>query len=144
MAEGDGRAALLAEIEAFYAGFGQAESLTAAFRDAALLVPVSDDRRILLSRYGGVAWVYGFTSEAEYARYIAARRAQPDASEDPPYRFHTLFGRRLVDWFAAHGDEPTGIVVNIAGAQPMAFPPDLSESSRPMAGAPVVGPPARG
>ncbi len=123
MAGGDS-GALRAEIAAFYAGFGQPELLQAAFRDAALLVPLIDDDRVCTSRLGGVEWICAFTSIEEYARYMAARGVVGDQE----YRYQSLLGWRLAE-YAAGRAEPTGVAVDITGSAPIAFPPDVTEDS---------------
>ncbi|MGW0042559.1 SseB family protein [Rhodococcus sp. NPDC003348] len=115
----DGRTVLRAEIEAFRQGFGQPDLLTAALRAAVVLLPVTDDDRILISTVRGVDWVCAFTDEAEYTAYLHARR------EAASVRYRALFGRRLLDEIVPALPRPTGVVIDAAGAAPMAFPPDL-------------------
>lgn len=112
-----GCSALLAEIEAFYQGFGQPKALTDALRSSVLLMPVTDDDRVLTSAFGGLDWVCAFTSESEYARYLAAR------GDSEGRAFRTLFGSRIVDDVIPALENPTGIAVDIAGPSPLAFPP---------------------
>ncbi|NKX85697.1 hypothetical protein [Nocardia coubleae] len=127
MTDGDGRERLHAEIAAFYAGFGQPEELHAAFRQAALLVPLTAENRVFFLPFGGVDWLCTFTSVEEYARFIAARDRLDDATAlDQDYRYHWIFGRRLRDYLDTR-DEPAGIAIDILGSAPMAFPPDLTE-----------------
>ncbi|EME22388.1 SseB family protein [Rhodococcus triatomae] len=117
----DGCAALRAEIEAFRQGFGHPVSLTAALRDALLLLPVTDDDRILTSTVRGVDWLCVFTDEEQYATYLVAR------AETASVRFRRLFGHRILDEILPVLERPTGVVVNPAGAAPMAFPPDVEQ-----------------
>ncbi|WP_406272432.1 SseB family protein [Nocardia sp. NBC_00881] len=124
MAEFNSGGALRAEIAAFYAGFGQPEVLQAAFRQAALLVPLVDDDRLYVSRVGGVDWICAFTGVEEYAQYMAAR----GVAGDQQYRYHSLLGSRLAQ-YAAGRSEPTGVAVDITGSAPMAFPPQVSDDS---------------
>ncbi|MFI6217711.1 SseB family protein [Nocardia brasiliensis] len=128
MSDVDGRGILRGEIAAFYAGFGQAEALQAAFRQAALFVPVTDDERVCTSQVGGVDWLCAFTSIEEYARYMTARGylAEEGIEADREYRYHTLAGWRLLD-YAESCKQPTGIAVDIVGSAPMAFPPEVTE-----------------
>ncbi|MFC8527210.1 hypothetical protein [Nocardia sp. NPDC057227] len=120
---GDGRSALRDEIAAFYRGFGQPGALLAAFRSAALLVPITADGRLSTTRYGGVEWVCGFTGEHDFARYVLARGLGVDGN----HRYHTVFGADLADWAERRAGAPTGVLVDIAGAAPMAFPPEIAE-----------------
>ncbi|WP_024802994.1 SseB family protein [Nocardia sp. BMG51109] len=128
MSYNDGRDALRGEIVAFYAGFGQREALLAALRAAALLVPVSDDDRVQVSQVGGIDWLCAFTSVEEYARYTAARGRMTDGGIEPDrrYSYHSLWGWRLLA-YAESRDRPTGVAVDVVGAAPMAFPPNVSE-----------------
>ncbi|WP_460697305.1 SseB family protein [Nocardia thraciensis] len=120
----DGLAVLRAEIAAFYAGFGQPDALVAAFRDAALLVPLTDDDRISTCEVGGVWWIAAFTSEEEFARYLARR----GAASGGELRYHTLCGWRLGE-YAAECEDPTGVMIDAVGPAPMAFPPMIDEDS---------------
>ena len=122
MAADDGLAELRAEIDAFYQGFGQPDSLMSAFRSAALIVPLDEDGRFYTSTFGELDWMCGFTRIEELARYLAARGKVAPTE----LRFHTVFGWRIVDDLAAGRDRPTGVVVDIAGASPMAFPPVIA------------------
>ncbi|WP_280474554.1 hypothetical protein [Nocardia asiatica] len=113
---------LRSEIAAFYAGFGQPNVLRTAFLDAVLVVGMSDDGRLVVSEFGGVDWVCAFTSVEEFARYMTAR----GVAQDRDYRYHTLLGRRIVEEFTPRCRRPTGVVIDVAGAAPMAFPPVVS------------------
>jgi hypothetical protein len=113
------------EVAAFYAGFGQSELLVAAFREAALFVPVTGDERILTSEVGGVRWICVFTSVEELAAYWS-RRGGVDPQRE--YRYHTLRGHRLAE-YAAGRSEPTGVMVDAVGAAPMAFPPTVNQDA---------------
>ncbi|KAF0847191.1 hypothetical protein [Nocardia caishijiensis] len=129
MTDGDGRQRLHAEIAAFYAGFGQPDALSAAFRDAALLVPLNAEDRVFFLPFGGVDWLCAFTSVEEYARFIAARDRLADTADkvhDQDHRYHWIFGRRLHDYVESR-QEPAGIAIDILGAAPMAFPPEVGE-----------------
>ncbi|MFD4368685.1 hypothetical protein [Rhodococcus sp. NPDC058521] len=110
--------ALLAEIDAFYQGFGHSAALTSAFRDAVVLVPLTDDERIPTSAVVGIDWVCAFTSEYEYARYLVARGEGSEVR-----KYHAVLGRRIVDDLIPTLQAPTGVVVDPCGAAPMAFPP---------------------
>ncbi len=115
-----GRAVLRGEIEAFRQGFGHPRLLTAALRDAPVLLPVTGDDRILISTVRGVDWLCVFTDEAQYAAYRTARGDTASA------RYRTLPGRRILDDIVPALTRPTGVVVDAAGGSPMAFPPDVT------------------
>ncbi|GCE39964.1 hypothetical protein Rhow_003607 [Rhodococcus wratislaviensis] len=109
-------------MDAFRQGFGQPAQLTDALRSALLLIPLTDSDRMLTSTFGGLNWVCAFTSEQEYARYVLAREEQGGTC-----RFHTVFGWRLLDVLVPTVPGPTGVVIDVAGATPMAFPPAVDE-----------------
>ncbi|WP_244461338.1 DUF6531 domain-containing protein [Rhodococcus sp. ZPP] len=78
---------------------------------------------MLTSPFGGLHWICAFTSEREYARYSLAREQHPSAC-----RFHTIFGWRLMDVLIPALTRPTGVVIDVAGDNPIAFPPALDEA----------------
>lgn len=114
---------LLAEIDALYAAaatrrVGRAlidtEALTAAMREAVLVVPVTGDgadQAPLTGVAGGVRWVLAFTSELELARYGMARGLGARG-----WAYRTVRGVRLLTG-------ADGVMVDVAGARPVAFPP---------------------
>lgn len=111
------------EIEAFYAGFGNAAALKEAFRAAALLVPITAERQFTVSKFGGVAWLCVFTGEEPFAEWLSARaQLQPGGN----HHYQTLSGWRLAE-YADGCAEPTGVAVDIVGPRPMAFPPALTD-----------------
>lgn len=109
---------LRAEIEAFRQGFGHPRLLRAAFRDARLLLPVTDDDRVLTSTVRGVDWLCVFTDEEQFATHLAAR------GESLPARCRAVLGSRILDGIVPALARRTGVVVNAAGSAPMAFPPE--------------------
>ncbi|WP_241565955.1 SseB family protein [Prescottella agglutinans] len=116
---GGGCADLVAEIDAFYQGFGQPDALLEAFRQARLLVPLTAENRVWSSEIRELGWLPVFTSEHELARHTLARGEQTAA------RYHALFGWRIVEHVLPSFDRPTGVVVDAGGSRPMAFPPGL-------------------
>ncbi|AWK70238.1 hypothetical protein CBI38_00250 [Rhodococcus oxybenzonivorans] len=116
--------ALLTEMDAFRQGFGQPAALSESLRSATLLIPITEDDRVLTSPFGGLHWICAFTSEREYARYSLAREQHPSAC-----RFHTIFGWRLMDVLIPALTRPTGVVIDVAGDNPIAFPPALDEAA---------------
>lgn len=114
---------LLDEVDAFRLGFGRSQSLTAAIRDAVLLVPVIDDR-ILITTLHGIDWICAFTDEQQFARHLAARGELVDA------HYQCVLGSRVFDTLIPSLPEPTGVFVDIASEMPLGFPPASKESSR--------------
>ncbi|MFE9575342.1 hypothetical protein ACFYO1_03070 [Nocardia sp. NPDC006044] len=116
---------LRSEIAAFYSGFGQPSALRTAFTDAVLIVPLTPDDRVYVHQLGGIDWLCAFTSVEQFALYMTARGVEPERE----YRYHTLLGQRILDSLITQRPRPTGVAVDIAGAAPMAFPPELPEQS---------------
>ncbi|OYD71382.1 hypothetical protein BDB13_5052 [Rhodococcus sp. OK302] len=114
---------LLDEVDAFRLGFGRVQSLTAAVRDAVLLVPMFDDR-ILITSLRGIDWICAFTDEQQFARHLAARGELVDA------RYQCVLGSRIFDTLIPSLPEATGLFVDIAGETPLGFPPASKEASR--------------
>ena len=56
---------LRGEISAFYRGAGQPARLDRAFRDAPLLVPLTDDDDVCIAVMGGIQWLFAFSTEEE-------------------------------------------------------------------------------
>ena len=87
--------------------------LREAFRQAPLLVPLTDDEDVYLASMGGVHWLCAFSTEAEMGKYRAGRSDMSNG------RFITVPGWRLL----TAGGNPTCVVVDIKGDFPMSFPP---------------------
>ncbi|MGN2638311.1 hypothetical protein ACTD5D_19375 [Nocardia takedensis] len=114
---------LRAEIAAFYSGFGVGGELVEALESSVLLVPLTEPGdRVFTVESGGVAWLCAFTGVIEYGRFMVAR----GVVDEQVYRFHTFVGRRLREFAAAQPD-PTGVAVDMLGARPMSFPPEVSD-----------------
>lgn len=113
---------LLEEIEATYAGYGSPSSLLDAAREALLWIPVDDEKQPLCADAGGLPWLYAFTAEAELAAFGIER-----GEGDREWSFVTMRGSRLFDDVIPACAGPMGVAVNVAGVQPMMFPPDLPE-----------------
>ncbi|MEE4024223.1 SseB family protein [Gordonia sp. PKS22-38] len=111
---------LVDEIDAFYQGFGQPAALIGALRTAVLLVPVSEAGCVWRTVVDGVGWIGVFTSEREYAKFLAAR------GEYGPAKYHAMLGSRIVDDVTLSFDDATGIVIDPCGDRPMPFPQEAS------------------
>lgn len=114
-----GESALRVEIARVRSGAGDAKSLVAAFRDAVVLLPQTADGAVAAGEYGGVRWVYAFTSEAELASWIVAREGDAAAEQ----AFLTVRGSRVLDTALPQVEVPAGVAIDVAGAQPMFLPP---------------------
>ena len=112
----DGLVALRSEIGAFYRGAGRPDNLRRAFRQALLIVPLTDDEQVWMASIGGIQWVWAFSTTIELGKYQASH---DDMSGG---RFITVPGWRL----EAAGGLPTCVVVDVEGEFPMSFPPALS------------------
>lgn len=130
-AAGDaGRAELAAEIRDFYAERGDRDALLAAFREAAVIVPMAGPRSLWNGSVRGTRWLYAFTSQGELQRFVHAKAAQDDAdlaAQHGRISFVTVLGFRLLDDvlpdLVREVREPAGVVVDVAGAYPMLLPP---------------------
>ncbi|GDY33841.1 hypothetical protein GTS_54740 [Gandjariella thermophila] len=110
---------VLAErISAIYHGSGDGNALVEAFRQSVVLVPLGDADLPLSGTWGGIRWIYAFSSEAELAAFAAAR-GEADRSWD----YATFRGWRLLDVVVAEVGGPAGVALDVAGPRPMMFPP---------------------
>lgn len=146
------RAALAAEIHDLYDGHGDGGRLLAAFRAAALYVPLAqratgDERATGAGAAGvtgaltaqddamcsgeadGVRWLYAFTSPIELNRFARARaEAGTDAGwANGRIRYWTVLGSRLLDVAVpaavAETRTPAGVAVDVGGVRPLLLPP---------------------
>lgn len=123
------RATLTAEIHDLYDGQGDGGRLLAAFRAAALFVPLVEGEPMCSVEADGVQWLFAFTSAGElerFARTRAANNTDPGpASGRIPY--WTVLGSRLLDIAVpaavAGTRAPTGVAVDVGGARPLLMPP---------------------
>lgn len=106
------------EIDYVFSGFGNAANLARAFDAARLLVPATGVAELFaLTDATGIRWVTAFTSPTELTRFAALRE---DLTPDTLIK--TLPGALLRDAIAQLAG-PIGVAVDVAGAQPMLFPP---------------------
>lgn len=113
---------LLEEIDATYAGYGNPSSLVEAARTALLWVLIDGENQPLCADSGGLPWLYAFTSEQQLAQFGVQRD-----EGDREWPFLTMPGWRLFDDVILACPGPTGVAINVAGAQPMMFPPVLAD-----------------
>ncbi|WP_078612625.1 SseB family protein [Streptomyces canus] len=126
------RAALTAEIHDLYDGQGDSQRLLAAFRAAALYVPLAEEAEgeaMCSGEADGVRWLYAFTSTAELERFA---RARAEAGTDPGWesgriRYWTVLGSRLLDVAVpaavTETRTPTGVAVDAGGIRQLLMPP---------------------
>ncbi|MFK4098829.1 hypothetical protein ACI2L1_01830 [Streptomyces sp. NPDC019531] len=123
------RATLTAEIHDLYDGQGDGDRLLAAFRAAALYVPLAENEPICSAETDGVQWLYAFTSTTEVERFA---RARAEAGTDPGWasgriRHWTVLGSRLLDIAVpaavTETRTPTGVAVDVGGIRPLLMPP---------------------
>ena len=101
------------------AGQGDAKAMLAAFRDTVLLVPHSADGAVVAGAFGGLQWLYAFTTAAELAAWVVASGG--DATAEQPYL--SVLGSRLLDMAVPSVGRPAGVAIDVAGEQPMLLPP---------------------
>lgn len=116
---GEGNSVLREEIARVRAGEGNGESLVTAFRQAIVLLPQEADGSVASGDEGGVRWLYAFTSEQELARWVVARGGDGAAEQS----YLTVRGSRLLDAGLPQVGMPAGVALDVAGDQPMLFPP---------------------
>jgi hypothetical protein len=93
------RAMLADEIHDLYDGQSHGDRLLAAFRAAALYVPLAESEPVCSAETDGVQWLYAFTSPTELERFA---RTRVEAGTDPGWasgriRYWTVLGSRLLD-----------------------------------------------
>ncbi|MFF7641055.1 SseB family protein [Streptomyces canus] len=123
------RAMLTAEIHDLYDGQGDGDRLLAAFRAAALYVPLAGSEPVCSVETDGVQWLYAFTSTTELERFA---RGRAEAGTDPGWasgriRYWTVLGSRLlgvaVPAAVTETRTPTGVAVDAGGIRPLLMPP---------------------
>ncbi|MFH8338668.1 hypothetical protein [Streptomyces sp. AM6-12] len=87
------------------------------FRRTAVLVPVDEHGVPLTGDYGGVRWIYAFSSEAALARYALAR-----GEGDREWPYQKWLGARLLDAAVPAVGVPCGVALDVGGAGAL-FPP---------------------
>ncbi|MFC8433199.1 hypothetical protein [Streptomyces sp. NPDC057253] len=123
------RARLAAEIHDLYDGRGSGERLLAAFRAAALYVPLVEDEPMCSAAVDGVQWLYAFTAAGELERFARARAEAPKQPGPVSGRiaYWTVLGSRLLDVAVpvavAETRAATGVSVDVAGVRPLLMPP---------------------
>jgi hypothetical protein len=123
------RATLAAEIHDLYDGQGDGDRLLAAFRAAALYVPLAEGEAMCSGESDGVRWLYAFTSTTELERFARARLG---SGTDPGWengriRHWTVLGSRLLDVAVpaavTETRAPAGVAVDVGGVRPLLLPP---------------------
>jgi hypothetical protein len=121
-------ARLLAEIKAFYLGYGDSRALRSALREADLIVPTHSGGTVPSRMHEGINWICAFTSELECARFL-----HEAGTEVVGARYQVLSGARLLDQVVpAMPNQPVGLSIDIVSAQPMAFPPEIDDAAAVM------------
>ncbi|WP_380283334.1 hypothetical protein [Kitasatospora purpeofusca] len=111
-------AGLVHHIRMLRAGVGDPAVMLAQFRLSALLVPRWGEEAVWSADEGGLRWILAFTSEAELASFA---RTKGLPVEGLPYL--TVLGSRLLDVAVPELGRPGGVALDIAGPEPMLFPP---------------------
>ncbi|MYT08142.1 MULTISPECIES: hypothetical protein [Streptomyces] len=123
------RATLAAEIHDLYDGQGDGDRLLAAFRAAALYVPLAESEPACSVETDGVQWLYAFTSTTELKRFA---RARAETGNDFGWasgriRYWTVLGSRLLDIAVpaavTETRTATGIAVDVGGIRQLLMPP---------------------
>ncbi|MFB7665846.1 SseB family protein [Kitasatospora sp. NPDC056138] len=92
--------------------------LVGEFRSSVLLVPRTSEGLLWTGDEGGLRWIFAFSSEAELTAFARARQFGGDRLD-----YLTVYGSRLLDVAVPALGVPGGVAVDVAGKQPMLFPP---------------------
>ncbi|MFB7618303.1 hypothetical protein [Kitasatospora sp. NPDC056181] len=111
-------AGLVHQVRMLRAGVGDPALMVAQFRLSAVLVPRWGDEGVWTADEGGLRWIFAFTSEEELAAFA---RAKDVPVEGLPYL--TVLGARLLDVAVVGLGVAGGVALDVAGAEPMLFPP---------------------
>ncbi|MFE6870237.1 SseB family protein [Kitasatospora sp. NPDC057692] len=109
---------LVHQVRMLRAGAGDPAVMLAQFRLSAVLVPRWGEDSVWTADGDGLRWILAFTSEAELAAWA---RAKGLPAEGLPYL--AVLGSRLLDVAVPGLGMPGGIALDVAGAEPMLFPP---------------------
>lgn len=110
-------APLRTDIELARGGVGDAAALRRSLRDSVLYVLRYGEDQLIAADEGGIQWIYAFTSERELALF-AAGRGGGDAEVD----YLTVRGDRLLEEAVPSMAGPAGVVIDVAGEQPVLLP----------------------
>jgi hypothetical protein len=106
------------ERAAYLAGFGDGSALVESLRAATLVVPLDVEGNVFTWRLGGLPWMTAFTDVTRCARFAdAAGRDQGEIE------FLELYGHAVIEGLLEAAPTPTGLVIDAASSDVMAFPP---------------------
>ncbi|MER5641491.1 SseB family protein [Kitasatospora sp. NPDC002227] len=111
-------AGLTHQVRMFRAGAGEAKTVLAVFRSSAVYVPETDDGLVWTGDQGGIRWIYAFSGEGQLAAFARARDYR-----GAELNYRTIYGSRLLDVAVPAVGRPCGVALDVAGSQPMLFPP---------------------
>ncbi|MDY0816312.1 hypothetical protein [Kitasatospora purpeofusca] len=111
-------AGLVHQVRMLRAGAGDPAVMLAQFRLSALLLPRWGDEAVRTADEDGLRWILAFTSETQLEAFA---RAKGLTVAGLPYL--TVLGARLLDVAVPGLGVPGGVALDIAGTQPMLFPP---------------------
>ncbi|MEU4585781.1 hypothetical protein AB0F92_27445 [Kitasatospora aureofaciens] len=99
-------------------GLGDPAVMLAQFRLSAVLVPLWGDDAVWTGDEGGLRWIFAFSSEEELAAFVQSKDLPLDG-----FPYMTVLGSRLLDVAVPGLGVPGGIALDVAGKEPMLFPP---------------------
>ncbi|WP_229928127.1 SseB family protein [Kitasatospora indigofera] len=111
-------AGLVHAVRMVRAGAGDPGVMVGAFRSSVVFVPRDADGRVWSGDEGGIRWLFAFSSEAAMAAFARAR-----GHGGPELEYLTVRGSRLLDVAVGAVGRPCGVALDVAGAEPMLFPP---------------------
>ncbi|MER7930358.1 hypothetical protein ABTY96_45870 [Streptomyces sp. NPDC096057] len=93
--------------------------LLGEFRRTAVLVPTDRDDAPLVGDFGGIRWIYAFSTESALARFAIARG---EGGREWPYQ--RLLGARLLDAAVPAAGVPCGVALDVGTeGEGVLFPP---------------------
>ncbi|MFI9160732.1 hypothetical protein [Kitasatospora aureofaciens] len=111
-------AGLVHQVRMLRGGVGDPSVMLAQFRLSAVLVPLWGDDAVWTGDQGGLRWIFAFSSAEELAAFVRSKALSLDG-----FPYMTVLGSRLLDVAVPGLGVPGGIALDVAGKEPMLFPP---------------------
>ncbi|MFG2843147.1 hypothetical protein ACGF12_08210 [Kitasatospora sp. NPDC048296] len=111
-------AGLMHQVRMVRLGLGDPAVMLAQFRLSPVLVPQWGDEAVWTADEGGLRWVFAFSSEEELAAFVRSKGLSLDG-----FPYMTVLGSRLLDVAVPGLGVPGGVALDVAGNEPMVFPP---------------------
>ncbi|MGK4584397.1 hypothetical protein [Kitasatospora sp. HPMI-4] len=106
------------QLRMLHAQMGDPWLLVGEFRSSVVLVPRTSAGLVWTGDEGGLRWIYAFSGEAELTAFARAR-----SFDGTRLDYLSVYGSRLLDVAVPALGVPGGVALDVAGGQPMLFPP---------------------